>query len=90
VVEQLPGAGTFDASLGYDLWQNGRWVPVGTDTAGLPKIPAHWANGAGAGYTIRIRVAHWDAGAPASQKVIVSAAYDPFEASADRTVTVTH
>ncbi|RAG84861.1 hypothetical protein DN069_14755 [Streptacidiphilus pinicola] len=90
VMEQLTAPGQLDATLAYDLWQNGRWVPVGTDGAGLPVLPAHWANGATVSYTFRVRVAHWDAGAPASQKVIVSAAYDPFVASADRIVTVTH
>lgn len=89
LLEELPGAGTLDASLGYDLWRNGRWVPIGTDGAGLPKLPAHWANGARASYTFRVRVLHWNAGAPASEKVIISGSYDPFEASADRTVTVT-
>ncbi|WP_052434612.1 hypothetical protein [Streptacidiphilus melanogenes] len=90
VLEELPGAGSLDATLAYDLWENGRWVTIGTDGAGLPKLPAHWANGASAAYTVRVRVTHWDAGAPASQKVIVSASYDPFEKSADRLVTVTH
>ncbi|WP_042426951.1 hypothetical protein [Streptacidiphilus anmyonensis] len=90
VLEELPGSGSLNVTLAYDVWQNGRWVQVGTDGAGLPKLPAHWANGASAGYTIRVRVTHWDAGAPTSQKVIVSASYDPFETSADRTVTVTH
>ncbi|WP_042366221.1 hypothetical protein [Streptacidiphilus neutrinimicus] len=90
VLEELPGSGSLNATLVYDLWENGRWVQIGTDGAGLPKLPAHWANGASASYTVRVRVTHWDAGAPASQKVIVSASYDPFEASADRLVTVTH
>ncbi|MEY9847637.1 hypothetical protein [Streptacidiphilus sp. MAP5-3] len=77
------------ASLAYDLWQNDRWVPLGTDSAGLPAIPAHWANGASVSYTVRVRVAGWDAGTGKGDTLGVEASYDPFASSADRVVTVT-
>lgn len=76
-------------SLAYDVWENGRWVPLGTDSAGLPAIPAHWASGASVSYTVRVRVAGWDAGAGKGDTVSVEASYDPFASSADRVVTVT-
>ncbi|SEL41758.1 hypothetical protein [Streptacidiphilus jiangxiensis] len=90
IVEQLPGGGASAATIAYDLWENGRWVQLDTDGAGLPKLPAHWANGQSVSYTFRMRLVRWNAGAPTSQKVLIQAAYDPFLASADRLVTVTH
>ncbi|MEY9874069.1 hypothetical protein ABH931_003563 [Streptacidiphilus sp. MAP12-33] len=90
IIEQLPGGGSSAATIAYDLLEHGRWVQLDTDGAGLPKLPAHWANGQSVSYTFRMRLVRWDAGAPASQKVLIQAAYDPFLASADRLVTVTH